>query len=81
MYEDWVEQADLSAVTADISMNPDHPVVKELSPNASKRDRTGWAMIHTIQSSKSCLRGLFAHYLSDTQKNGLSLFDLFGVYC
>ncbi|KAJ2930420.1 hypothetical protein H1R20_g6675, partial [Candolleomyces eurysporus] len=70
MYEGWVLKTDIHAVGGDIALDPDHPLADKLGVNASKEDRTGWAMLHVIQSA-SCLHSLFADYLNDKSIRGM----------
>jgi len=71
MYESWVDEIDLSEILFNHDLDPDHPNVKELSQHSNKRARLGLAMIKIIQLDETCLRLLFAVYLSDQSLQGL----------
>ncbi|KAF8272466.1 hypothetical protein EI94DRAFT_1796088 [Lactarius quietus] len=70
MYEPWVKSIDLAAVEVDTVSDPDHPTVPQLTDNLTKQERSGVAMIKTIQLEHECLRKLYATYLKDTAHDG-----------
>ena len=71
MYESWVDKIDLLEILFNHDLDPDHPNVKELSQHSNKRAQLGLAMIKIIQLDETCLRLLFAVYLSDQSLQGL----------
>jgi hypothetical protein len=69
MSESWAYKVDLCNVHVDVKADFNQPLVEKLSQHSGKKERTGFAMLHTIQSSK-CLRSLFADYLGDKSELG-----------
>ena len=70
MYEPWVKSIDLAAVEVDTVSDPDHPTVLKLTAHSTKQERSGIAMVKTIQFEHECLRQLYAAYLKDTTLDG-----------
>lgn len=77
MYEPWVKDIDLTAVSALATVDPDHPNVTTLSLHATKRDRTGVAMIRIIQMEEVCIRQMFGDYVLDQSLQGALISLLF----
>ena len=64
LYEPWVLQVDIAAVKDRYGeREPDHPISR-LSKTSTKRERTGVASIHLMQS-KDCIQEIAAIYFND----------------
>jgi hypothetical protein len=73
MYEGWVEDLDISDITAEERQeDPDRTFFLSHKKNTTKKDRAGIASITCIQSEE-CIRRIFAVYLNDTTPEGSSV--------